>query len=91
MESGNLWGLQGDFSGCSLLGPTASGLIFAKDLSRAEIELSEHLGPHILIAEMGNNLPKAGVVKTKKFEFVISKNSTKVDSTGNNKIYFTAS
>lgn len=52
---------------------------------------SEHIWPHTLIAAMGKVLPKARVVKRKNIEFVISKNSTEVDSTGNNKIYITVS
>lgn len=53
--------------------------------------LKEHLWPHTLAAEMGKDLPKARGVKKKGgkkffFEF-ISKNSTEVDYTGNNKIY----
>ena len=51
---------------------------------------SEHIWPHTLIAAMGKDLPKARVVR-KNIEFVISKNSTEVDSTGNNKIYITVS
>lgn len=46
MDSRNLFqGAVGDFTGCSLWGPAASELTFAKNLSPVKIERKEHLWP----------------------------------------------
>lgn len=82
------------FYGGSLWGPAASGLIPGKNLSPAETESakSASLAPYVPCNDGERFIQGKGSKKGENnIEFVISKNSTEVDSTGNNKIYITIS